>query len=428
MSEREIQTEAEASALFISNNVDRGDPIDVPLTRDVCFKNYSREGTKRWREVTKEFGNNKDHFPEWTTEIFDLILNRLASEGIERYLISLADDGKQSKGYKEGTWYLATQDEIKTKTKAIFHGCRKIQNQKKLLSSAPFISTPNDVGETFVNTLPKRQEDDDGDSLFQLSFVLDQIDANPFQTFLAKSKELEQRLQTYEKGAKGRATSLIWGLTEEELTIVTKAINGEGADEEVVAQIDNKSVQRHLMRCLQPGEWLNDEVIDYFFVLLAKRDEELCHQDSQRKPCHFFKSLFMTMLFNPENKVERWSENVKGKDIFELSKIFFPIKKNQMHWLCAVAFMDEKRIQIYDSLGSTGMYFLENIFRYIQDEHLEKKKTTLPDVDQWKLVPCAEDTPSQHNGERFVLTWIACYIFVFHLYLFLFMYCSFIRL
>ena len=43
------------------------------------------------------------------------------------------------------------------------------------------------------------------------------------------------------------------------------------------------------------------------------------------------------------------------------------------------------------------MQFLHALFRYIQDEHKDKKKAPLPDADQWQLVPCTHDTPQQEN-------------------------------
>ena len=87
-----------------------------------------------------------------------------------------------------------------------------------------------------------------------------------------------------------------------------------------------------------------------------------------------------------------------GKDIFQLDKIFFPINQNNMHWVCAVAFVQEKRIQFYDSMGGRGQSYLDNIFRYLQDEHVDKNKCLLPDADQWQLIPCTADTPRQRNG------------------------------
>jgi sentrin-specific protease 1 len=69
-----------------------------------------------------------------------------------------------------------------------------------------------------------------------------------------------------------------------------------------------------------------------------------------------------------------------------------------MHWVCAVIFMQEKRIQFFDSMGDDGMMYLESLFEYVKDEHQDKKGSPLPDQDQWRLVRCTRDTPRQLNG------------------------------
>jgi hypothetical protein len=175
--------------------------------------------------------------------------------------------------------------------------------------------------------------------------------------------EVEKRLAEKEKEeeAKKLASSLLRELTPEEEEIVYEAMHGHGPSNEVVHSLGPDSVQRASMHRLQPGQWLNDEVIHYFYVMLGQRDEEMCRQDPTRKRSHFFKSFFMTKLLNEGNaelegtyeyrNVKRWSKKVPGKDIFNLDKIFFPINQGRMHWICAVAFMQEKRIQFYDSMG-----------------------------------------------------------------------------
>ena len=97
-----------------------------------------------------------------------------------------------------------------------------------------------------------------------------------------------------------------------------------------------------------------------------------------------------------------------GKDIFSLDKIIFPINQGQMHWVCAVAYMQEKRVQFYDSMGADGMHYLEAILHYIKDEHQDKKKSPLPDADEWRLVCCTNDTPQQRNGKRLFLSLVKC--------------------
>lgn len=223
-------------------------------------------------------------------------------------------------------------------------------------------------------------------------------------------QELEERRIAIE--ARKRASSLMRALNEDEREIVETAIHGLGHGGEIIAQAGADSVQRASMQTLKPGMWLNDEIIHYFYLMLAKRDEELCKNDPERKRSHFFKSFFITKLLNEGNascdgkyeyrNVKRWSKKVPGKDIFNLDKILFPINMGNMHWICAAIFMKEKRIQIYDSMGSNGNRYLDALFNYVQDEHMDKKKTPLPDVDSWQLVPTQGDTPRQTNGKLFL--------------------------
>ena len=210
--------------------------------------------------------------------------------------------------------------------------------------------------------------------------------------------------------ARDSAASLLCPLTTEEQHSVDDAIYGIGRPDDVLFRVGTDTVVRESMHRLQPGQWLNDEVIHYFYVMLANRDKDLCRKDSSRKPSHFFKSFFMTKLLNEGHsdakmdgryeyrQVKRWSKNVPGKDLFGLDKVFFPINQGNSHWICAVAFMKEKRIQMYDSLGGPGRPYLEAIFQYLQDDHKDKKKCQMPDQDEWVLVTTQGDTPNQRNG------------------------------
>jgi sentrin-specific protease 1 len=226
------------------------------------------------------------------------------------------------------------------------------------------------------------------------------------------AKEMKERAAqaAREQEATRLAASLLRPLTKEEQQIVHAAMYGAGPPNEVLAQVESDSVQRKSMQCLQPGEWLNDEAIHYFYVMLTKRDEELCKLDPNRKRSHFFKSFFMTKLLNEGNadpeldgkydykNVKRWSKKVPGKDIFKLDKIFFPINQGRMHWMCAMIDMTKKKIYMYDSMGSNGMHYLKSLFQYIQDEHMAKKGVPLPDVDKWELIGHQPGTPCQRNG------------------------------
>lgn len=237
-----------------------------------------------------------------------------------------------------------------------------------------------------------------------------------------------------EEEAKKRATELMREMTDAEKAIVKKALYEIGSSTEIVAKVGTDTCQRVSVQRLRPGEWLNDEVIHYFLIMLALRDEQMVNDGLRPLRSHFFKSYFITKLLNEGDaekdgmyeykNVKRWSKNVPGmcttmrvfvghtlqcslsnlphlctgKDIFKLDKIFFPVNVGQTHWTVVVAFMQQKRIQFYDSFGDSGRDWMEHVFQYIKDEHMDKKKSPLPDEDEWQLIPCVRGTPRQLNG------------------------------
>jgi len=224
------------------------------------------------------------------------------------------------------------------------------------------------------------------------------------ETLMLKEKEHKERLASH------RAASLLRPLTDDEQGIVRNAIYGIGPEDEILAQQDADSVQRRSLHCLQPGQWLNDEIINYFLKnCLAKRDEKLCTQQPGRKRSHFFNSYFIQTMFDEKNgnydlrgryaykNVKRWSKKVPGKDIFNLKYIVCPINLDNMHWVSAVIFMELKKIQYYDSLGGTDYTKLKGLLEYLKDEWRAKKGGEM-DVSEWELVGCTRDTPRQKNG------------------------------
>ena len=223
-----------------------------------------------------------------------------------------------------------------------------------------------------------------------------------------KETEERMRLAEAEAEARKRAAALMRPLSQEERAMIRKEWDNHGRGDEIIRVMDTDSVQRESFQRLLPGQWLNDEVIHYFLVMLSKRDEALCQSGARSSRSHFFKSYFMTKLLNigalknegmyDYSNVKRWSKKVPGKDIFKLDKIIFPINQGGMHWVCAVAFIQQRKIQFFDSMGDSGMEYLKHILHYLKDEHESKKGTPLPDEESWELVPCLPDVPRQRNG------------------------------
>ena len=102
----------------------------------------------------------------------------------------------------------------------------------------------------------------------------------------------------------------------------------------------------------------------------------------------------------------------RGRIFLTSTKFCFrSIWVGNMHWIAAVIFIKRKRIEIFDSMGADGHHYLNALFRYVQDEHKDKKKCPLPDVDEWELVPTQRDTPRQRNGTFSLLLLFYSYFF-----------------
>ncbi|KAL3762313.1 hypothetical protein ACHAW5_006313 [Stephanodiscus triporus] len=212
-----------------------------------------------------------------------------------------------------------------------------------------------------------------------------------------------------ERKARDYAMKLMRPFTAEEQTVVEDALK-DGPPKEILAKQGADSVQRGSMQTLCRGQWLNDEVINYFLKnCLMRRDEKMCTTDTSRRRSHFFNSFFIQTMFDEKSKdpelrgrynfdnVKNWSKKVPGGDIFNLKYIVCPINIDDTHWTSAVIFMEDKRIQYYDSMGGTDWSKLEGLLKYVKDEYSAKNGKEL-DVTEWELVSCTSDTPRQKNG------------------------------
>jgi sentrin-specific protease 1 len=167
---------------------------------------------------------------------------------------------------------------------------------------------------------------------------------------------------------------------------------------------------------LQPGAWLNGEIINAWAELLRIRDAGCTVQGHRR-------SLFMNSFFLPHllqggaytyKNVEQWTTETKlvkncgsaARTIFDLDKVVIPVNVGGMHWSLAVIYIQGKKIQFYDSLGHSGDITLQVLQKYVVDElasklggpeHQEPPQER-PDPSTYSLVPTEEDSPRQGNG------------------------------
>ena len=166
---------------------------------------------------------------------------------------------------------------------------------------------------------------------------------------------------------------------------------------------------------LKPEKWLNDDIINFYFALLAKRDYDLCLSDGKKKRSHFYNTQFMTQLRNEDEggndkfddddenykfgNVKRWTKTIPGGDVFALDKLFIPINITNTHWACVTVFMDEKIIEYYDSIrGRSGLKYTKAVLRYLKDlDQSSQIRQQLSYWEEWELVD-VDDSPKQNNS------------------------------
>jgi Ulp1 protease family, C-terminal catalytic domain len=195
-------------------------------------------------------------------------------------------------------------------------------------------------------------------------------------------------------------------LTSDEQKLLSTSFNLQLPDDYIIvqAQAKNDSVQYKNFKTLLPKGWFNDEchdgwlsdeVIDFYMYLLQLREEKQPCNNGTKKWTYFFKTSFITTIFNVDKKkynygkydnVSKWSKNVPGGCLFRLSKNFFPINVNGNHWTLAVVYMNEQKIQYYDSNGGSGEYYLHVILQYLKEEHYNKKGIHMKSPELWNLI------------------------------------------
>lgn len=320
--------------------------------------------------------------------------------GLRRYLAFIKKSDKYNRSFaSESKWKQITQMKVPEPIDSI----RKLEENEDLVSESNAAGASAGKEEIIVSVTEKM------DKLLRSRAEEAEREARAKER--AEQERIEREMQEKEEEEKRKAealkaaSKLLRELTEEEHEMVHDALYGAGPESEKLAATDTDSVQRKSMRTLRPAQWVNDEVITFFYKMLAARDEALSSANPGRKRSHFFTSFFITKLFDEGctneycyKNVKRWSKKVPGKDIFALDKILFAVNVGGSHWTCAVVYMEEKRIQYYDSLGGDGYGYTSGLMRYLKDEWASKKGGELPDADKWEIVGTVESVPHQQNG------------------------------
>eukprot|EP00158_Paraphelidium_tribonemae_P005817 Partr_v1_DN27541_c0_g1_i1_m30619 putative specific peptidase len=172
-------------------------------------------------------------------------------------------------------------------------------------------------------------------------------------------------------------------LTRDHLAVVKSVLSVQSG---VVASRFNIDLGPDDIRRLRDGQWLNDELINYYFNMIKERSE------LRGKAIHTFSTFFYPSIKDiGYSKVKRWTKKV---DLFALDLVLFPVHLG-VHWCCGCVDMKKKRIEYYDSLHGLDSKFFKLIRSYLQQESMDKRKVEL-DLTEWtdyapKNIPCQEN-------------------------------------
>ncbi|KAJ6828393.1 putative ubiquitin-like-specific protease 1B [Iris pallida] len=223
------------------------------------------------------------------------------------------------------------------------------------------------------------------------------IEVDLYQQRLSESQAAPKALDEKEKEEE-ELRELFFPLTNEEEEEVSNALFGGSSHELLVTHMASHiEITRGVIRCLDCGGWLNDEVLNLYLELLKERELRV---PKRFLKCHFFNTFFYKKLISGKNgydfnAVRRWTTKRKlGYCLIECDKIFVPIHKD-IHWCLAVINIKDKTFQYLDSLGGVDTTVLEVLARYFMDEVKDKSDKQI-DISSWKQQN-VDNLPMQKN-------------------------------
>jgi sentrin-specific protease 1 len=149
-------------------------------------------------------------------------------------------------------------------------------------------------------------------------------------------------------------------------------------------------------KLLLPTEWLNDEIVNAYMLLLHQRHAR--HEGVLPRVC-FFNSFFYTRLMQGTDyrydAVRTWTRRL---NLFGFDMFIVPVNAGASHWFCAVVNLRDRRIECFDSFNADHTDVMGALRRYVMDEIADKPEHRPPPVavDTWPLVTMP--VPAQENG------------------------------
>ncbi|KAI9220360.1 hypothetical protein BC828DRAFT_348397 [Blastocladiella britannica] len=184
----------------------------------------------------------------------------------------------------------------------------------------------------------------------------------------------------------GSSPGDIWALEDDAADRVAQLIS-RGIASASVRLVFNETVELlgKDLATVAPAEWLNDEIINYYGLLVMARAKTALAAATTAAAAgaapgggaalrvHYFNSFFFSKLRDiGYSSVRRWS---KKFDVFDdLDMLVFPVHWGA-HWTLGCVNVAARRIEYYDSLlGNEDKEFFRLVRGYVENEWIKKDR------------------------------------------------------
>lgn len=151
----------------------------------------------------------------------------------------------------------------------------------------------------------------------------------------------------------------------------------------------NIAIKRKDLDTLRGLNWLNDEIINFYMQMIVARSATTDNWPSVYAMNTFFLPKLRSAGYAA---VKRWTKKV---DIFAHDIILVPVHLD-VHWCLSIINLKKKGVYFYDSMGSDKTDILKALLKYLEQEHMDKKKSAF-DTSGFEMEN-VKDIPRQMNG------------------------------
>ncbi|KAK3264149.1 hypothetical protein CYMTET_27096 [Cymbomonas tetramitiformis] len=200
---------------------------------------------------------------------------------------------------------------------------------------------------------------------------------------------------------------------EEEIETLWQVLLADGNSKRIIVRSDfsNIDIEAEDMLRMRDGEWLNDQVINFYLGLLQQRE---LRKNPVNPRFHFFSTFFYNKLSSKQynyQAVRKWTLPKKiGYNILNCEKLIVPVhQEKKKHWVMGVINIRQQRIEFYDSLSGVDKLCMRNLQSYILDEFADKGSEDL-NTQAWSQ-EVVHNNPHQTNAIDcgvFMLSYIDC--------------------